>query len=112
MIPLLLILIVPAILILIPPIWQIVFIIKKLDNKTRMSIGTTFVMAVGMEIIFSIVAFFLSMYGSGYDADGPSCVIGSLLFMYGGTAIAIFVLPVIGLCGLAFSYFQKRVRLQ
>jgi hypothetical protein len=110
MIQILLILVIPALLLLFPPIWQVVFTIRKLHNKTRMNIGTTFVMALSMEMVFSIAAFFISMYGAGYDAGGHSCVIGSVLFMYGGTAIAIFVLPAIGLFGLAFSYFQKRAR--
>jgi hypothetical protein len=112
MIDLLLILVVPALLILFPPIWQIVFVIRKLVNKTRITIGTGFVIALGMEIFFSMAAFFISMYGIGYEADGASCVIGSLLFMYVGTAIAIFALPAIGLFGFAFSYLRKRTQSQ
>lgn len=103
-------LIIPVLFILAPTIFQIVYTVRRIRNKTQMSLLVIFLVAIFMGSILPFAATFISMYGLGFGAspDEKRCLTGIESFVFLGIGIAITITPLIGLAGAIIQYFKAR----
>ena len=103
-------LIIPTLLLLTPTIFQIVYTVKRIKKKTRISLFFTFLLALFLGFILPIAATFISMYGLnlGFNQDERKCVTGVEGFTFFGIGLTIILTPLIGLTGALIQYFKTK----
>lgn len=106
----LLALVLPAFLILTPTVFQITFIIKRIKDKTNLSIVIISLLTLAMGLPLSTNAMWLSMTGLNYLntnyhlADGT----GALTFLIFGIGLNLIMTPLIGIIGGCIHYKKRR----
>ena len=103
-------LIIPTLLILTPTIFQIVYTVKRIKNKTTMSLFTIFLLTLFLGFILPFAAFFISMYGLslGFNQDEKKCLTGVEFIIFFGIGITIILTPLIGLTAALVQYFNTK----
>lgn len=105
-------LILPALLLLAPIIFQVTYTVLYIMRKTRLSPGRSLALAILVGGIFPFIAMVVGMYGISYNlpAGEPRCVIGVQAIIPLGFALLLTVCPLVYLFGSTIHSFRVRRR--
>lgn len=103
-------LIIPAILVLTPIIFQIVFTVRKIQGKTNLSIRMTFLWTLVLIIATSLSAtmIFLAVMKYNNNSEQPIEINGIQTFIFFGILTALFITPFIGIIGGFLQYLKNK----
>lgn len=96
--------------ILTPTVFQMVYTVLRIKNKTRLSIGVIFLLALVLGFILPIAATFISMFGlsTGSNPGELQCINGIQFFAFFGIGSTIVLAPIIGLTGALLHYVKNK----
>jgi len=103
-------LILPALLLLAPIIFQVTYTVLYILHKTKLSPGRSLALAILVGGICPFIAMIVCMYGISYDipAGEPHCVTGVQAIIPLGFALLLIVCPLVYLFGSTIHSFRVR----
>lgn len=103
-------LIIPTLLILLPIIFQIVYTVRRIKDKTKMSLLNICLLTFALGLILAIAATYICMYGlsMGINPGEPQCIIGVPLFAFAGIGLTLLLTPMIGITGALVVHYKRR----
>lgn len=103
-------LIIPALLITLPISFQIAYTVRRIKDKTQISLLTICLLTFVLGLILAIAATYISMYGLsiGINPGEPQCIIGVPLFAFAGIGLTLVLTPMIGIAGALVVYYKRK----
>ena len=103
-------LIIPTLLIILPICFQLVYSVRRIKDKTQMSLLRICLFTFVMGLILAIAATYISIYGLsiGINPDEPQCIIGVPLFAFAGIGLTLVFTPMIGIAGALVVHYKRK----
>jgi hypothetical protein len=99
--------IIPLLILLIAPVLQIVWLSRRVKNKTNSPAGLITLLMMILCIFLSVIAMTVSV--NGFSAAGIRCATGAVGFLVIGVMISLIIIPIIGIIGgIIYHYRHKK----
>jgi uncharacterized membrane protein len=103
-------LIIPTLLIILPICFQIVYTVRRIKDKTQMSLLRICLLTFVLGLVLSIAATYISILGLsiGINPGEPQCITGISFFTFFGIGLTLILTPMIGIAGALIVHYKRR----